>query len=151
MRQLQFQLKYQNKFSLKNSFDFSNGPNISTTFDKFDANFHINDKNKELKEKYGGEKDSFLQYDHDNFRRGTQSHIEKRSKILKKQAYDKVFGPDVSSMSRTAGFQKRSYILEATPPRAKSISLTSPYKQGQNHKNLKNLIGKMHDYKNKLE
>ena len=54
MRQLQFELKYQNKFNLKNSFDFKDGPNISTTFDKFDANFHINDKNKELKEKYGG-------------------------------------------------------------------------------------------------
>lgn len=41
-------------------------------------------------------------YEDGNFRRGTHSHIGKRSKILKKVAYDNVFGPDISSLSRTA-------------------------------------------------
>ena len=104
MKQIQFELKHKTKFDLRQSFDMNDG-NHSNNFDKLEANFHVNDKNKELKEKYGGSgKDSFLQYEHDNHRRGTQSHIEKRSKILKKEAYDKVFGPDVSSMSRTNGF-----------------------------------------------
>ena len=46
MKQMQFELKYRNKFNLKNEFDFDSGPNVSATFDKFDANFHVNDKNK---------------------------------------------------------------------------------------------------------
>lgn len=125
------------------------GSSETTTFDKLESNFHINDKNRELKEKYGGLKDSFLHYESDNYRRGTQSHIKKRSKIIKKEAYDKVFGPDISSMSRTNGFERKSVTFD-TPPRPKSISLTSPFQENSTHKNLRNLIHKMHDYKNKL-
>ena len=32
--------------SLKNTFDLNLSSNVSTTFDKLDANFHVNDKNK---------------------------------------------------------------------------------------------------------
>lgn len=44
---------------------------------------------------------SIEKYSRDNHRRGTQSFIEKRSKLAKKEAYEKVFGTDISSISRT--------------------------------------------------
>ena len=104
IKQMQFELKNRTKMSLKDAFELNLSSTLGSNFDRLDANFRVNDKNKELKEKYGGMRESFLQYEGDNFRRGTQSHIEKRSKLLKKEAYDKVFGPDISSMSRTNGF-----------------------------------------------
>ena len=46
IKQLQFELKHKTKINLKNSFDVHLENNNSSTFEKFDANFHINDKNR---------------------------------------------------------------------------------------------------------
>jgi len=54
IKQMQFELKNRTKISLKNSFEIPLDNNRSSNFEKLDSNFHINDKNRELKEKYGG-------------------------------------------------------------------------------------------------
>ena len=87
-----------------------------------------------------------MNYDEQNFRRGTQSHIGKRSKVLKKEAYDKVFGPDISSMSRTFYLP----TPEQSPVRKKNNSFTMT-KEGADHEKLRSLITRMHGYRNKLD
>ena len=42
-------------------------------------------------------------YESINFRRGTQSHSRKCSQIIKKNAYDAVFGLDVSAVPKKKG------------------------------------------------
>lgn len=65
-----------------------------------------------------------------------------------------MFGPDISSLSRTEGLSKNMTKCSSPPAhaRAKSISLTpSAHEEDEHHKTLRNLIKKMNDYKNKLE
>lgn len=104
IKQLQYELKNKTKMNLKSSFEHHIEPKSGNSIDKLNSNFHLNDKTLEIKQQYGGNREMSQYYHTENFRRGTKSHIEKRSKVLKKEAYDKVFGPDISSMSRTAYF-----------------------------------------------
>lgn len=96
-----------------------------------------------------GTRVSFSHYERDNFRRGTRSYIQKRSKVLKKQAYDDVFGPDPSSFSRTV-VTKDSEPSSASPRKSKSISLSAPGGQGSPRRRLRELISNLNDFKNKL-
>jgi hypothetical protein len=73
--------------SLKSSFEDHVNPKSGPAIDKLNSNFHINDKTREVKQHFGGSRGISKLYDTDNFRRGTKSHIEKRSKVLKKEAY----------------------------------------------------------------
>lgn len=82
---MEFELKNKSraKVSLQKEEMASMQLSKQSNFEKVNANFHINDKNRELKEKYGG-KMNLSYYEQHNYRRGTQSHIGKRSKVLKK-------------------------------------------------------------------
>jgi hypothetical protein len=149
MKQIQYDLKSKTKINLQKEFESELQALKQSPFLKVNASFHINDKNKELKEKYGG-KMNLSFYQENNHRKGTQSHIGKRSKTIKREAYDKVFGPDISSFSRTATFQPPNKEI-ASSPRVKSISLNASLNNSSENKNLRDLIGRMNVYKNKLE
>ena len=66
---------------------------------KINEIFAINDKNRQFKMSFNDSRvKSNSAYEPENHRRGTSSFIEKKSNVIKKQAYEKVFGPDKSSL-----------------------------------------------------
>jgi hypothetical protein len=75
--------------------------------------------------------------------------MEKRSRILKREAYEKVFGPDISSVSRT---------LQVTPnveleihENKKTIQKQELQKGNMKKEDLSKLIKKIDDFKNKIK
>lgn len=61
-----------------------------------------------------------------------------------------MFGPDISDLSRTAGFNRKTE-RKSPPARTKSTALSPTQKDNDQHQNLRILIVKMNAYKNKLE
>ena len=61
----------------------------------------VNDKNLDFKKKFLEEGAKVTSpYETINFRKGTDSCIRKYSKSIKKDAYNSVFGPEVSAETR---------------------------------------------------
>lgn len=92
-------------------------------------------------------------YESINFRRGTDSYVRKCSKSIKKDAYDSVFGPSVSSMARTP--KKRSFEHTETRPfsyqNPRKISNSPVSSTAKDHRHFSSLIERVDQHRQNLD